>query len=198
MARSVEEEAAGPGTAGLGAIWRWLQTNRDAVNGDAVLARAQACARGRVILLLLEAEAEEEGAGGRLRDSRTARRRIWPMQSTTRRLQLPFIAEENRRSEGPVAAGAMLERKQAWRGTWPGGGRGRARGRAPAARGGAKQRRLEAGRSRARGTELRCKIHDGRRVLCSLREKRRERKRVTGETRESGNGRRRREAGLAD
>ena len=26
-----------PGAAGLGAIWRWLQANRDAVNGDAGL-----------------------------------------------------------------------------------------------------------------------------------------------------------------
>ena len=78
--------------AGPGAIWRWaarslaLQTKRAAVNGDAVLARAQACARGRVVLLLFEAEAEEEGAGGRLRDSGTARRRIWTMQSTTQLL----------------------------------------------------------------------------------------------------------------
>lgn len=72
-----------------------------------------------------------------------------------------------------------------------------ARGRAAAARGGPKQRRLEAGRSRARGTELRCKINDGRRVLCSLREKRRERSKVTGETGEGGSRRRRIREGLA-
>ena len=82
MGRLMKEARQG-GAAGLGAIWRWaarslaLQTKRAAVNGDAVLARAQPCTRGRVVLLLLEAEAEEEGAGGRLRDSGTARRRIW-------------------------------------------------------------------------------------------------------------------------
>ena len=53
------------------------------------------------------------------------------MQSTARgrlqRLQLPLVAEEMWRGEGLAAAGVTLERGQALRGTWRGGGRSPAR-----------------------------------------------------------------------
>uniref|UniRef100_A0A8R7P387 Uncharacterized protein n=1 Tax=Triticum urartu TaxID=4572 RepID=A0A8R7P387_TRIUA len=57
------------------------------------------------------------GAGSR------QRRRGWSSGAAASARVLLIVAEENRRSDGPAATGAMLERKQAWRsGTWPGGG----------------------------------------------------------------------------